>query len=535
MSKAYSLFSQRVNPQSEPIPGKDMVKNEAGGYVFKKEAWAAFERFLVLGSEGGTYYVSAENLTKENALNTIACIREDGRRAVDTIVNVSSSGRAPKNDPAIFALALAASTEDLKTRQIALDNLDKVCRIPTHLFHFMTYVKNMRGFGRGLRTAIAKWYNDKPVESMAFHAVKYQSRDGWSNSDVVRLAHPKTSERVRNLVYQWMHKGYEIDGADILPKIIHGFEAAKAANPQETVDLIREYNLTREMVSSETLKSPEVWEALLEKMPLEAMIRNLGNMSKVGLVKPLSDASKLIRERLSDQELLKKARIHPIGVLVALKIYAQGKGMLGKGEWNVDQNIVDALDDAFYKTFDYLTPTNKRFLIGVDMSGSMMGSGFRGGMLPNAGSTPLAPCEIAASLAMAVLKTEKNSYVCGFAREFRDLNISSKMRLDEVIQKCLSSTFGSTDCAVPMIHALKEKLNVDAFVVITDNDTYIGRIHPSQALNQYRERTGINAKQVVLAVTAGKFTIADPKDRNAMDIAGFDTSTPSVISDFIRG
>lgn len=533
--KAYSSFSKRVTPQNEPIPGRNMVKNAAGGFVFEKEAWSKFERFLILGSEGGTYYVSAQVLTKENALNTIACIEKDGRRAVDLIVNVSESGRAPKNDPAIFALALAASADDLQTRQIALDNLSKVCRIPTHLFHFMEYVKNMRGMGRGLRTALAKWYLDKDTDSLAYHAVKYQSRDGWSNSDVVRLAHPKTNEEIKNLIFQWMHKGYEIEHREKLPNVIHGFEAAKTANPQETVGLIKEFNLSREMVASETLKSPEVWEALLDKMPVEAMIRNLGNMTKVGLIKPLSEASNQIINRLQNEDKLKKARIHPIGVLIALKIYAQGKGMKGSGEWNPDQRIVDALDDAFYKTFEYLEPTNKRFLIGVDMSGSMMGSGWRGGGLPDVAGTPLAPCEVAAALSMAVIKTEKNSYVCGFAERFRDLNITSKMRLDEVVKKSLSSTFGRTDCAIPMLHALDKRINVDAFIVITDNDTYAGAIHPSQALNQYREKMGINAKQVVLAVTASKFTIADPKDSNALDIAGFDSATPAVISDFVRG
>ena len=85
------------------------------------------------------------------------------------------------------------------------------------------------------------------------------------------------------------------------------------------------------------------------------------------------------------------------------------------------------------------------------------------------------------------------------------------------------------------MYATQEKIPVDAFIVITDNETYAGRIHPSQALARYREKMGINAKEVVVGTTATPFTIADPKDLNTLDVVGFDTSVPTVISNFIRG
>ena len=32
-----------------------MVENNAGGFVFKLDEWKQLERFLILGSEGGTF------------------------------------------------------------------------------------------------------------------------------------------------------------------------------------------------------------------------------------------------------------------------------------------------------------------------------------------------------------------------------------------------------------------------------------------------------------------------------------------------
>lgn len=539
--KAYKTFSTLKTSQREAIPGRtDQVKNHHGGMVFELDDMKAFERFLILGSEGGTYYVGERQLTKENALRVIKAIAHNGRAAVDLIVGVSDSGRAPKNDPAIFALAIAASAASPATRQYALAALPKVCRIPTHLFHFLTYVKQFRGFGRGLRTALAKWYNEQEVGKLAYEVVKYQQRDGWSNADVLRLAHPKTLDPARNGVYKWVVDGIEDVRKLGLPisSITAGFELAKDAPTKELVQLIKDYNLSREMLPTEALKSPEVWEALLDRMPFNALIRNLGNLSKVGLLKPLSYASKLVVEKLHNAEGIKKARLHPIAVLVALKTYKQGHGVLGKGEWSPVPAVVDALDDAFYLAFEQMEPTGKRLVIGLDVSGSMDAA---------IAGLPLTCAEAGAAMALACAKSESEYYIMGFSgdtkkgswwvnkkSEFRDLGFTSRTRLDEALKVTRECTFGPTDCALPMVWATKNEIKADAFIVITDNETWAGNIQPSQALNEYRKKSGINAKQIVIGMTASKFTIADPTDFNCLDVVGFDTATPQAVQEFVR-
>ena len=49
-----------------------------------------------------------------------ACLAEDGARVVRRAVEISESGRAPKNDPALFVLAMAAGLGDDATRAAAL-------------------------------------------------------------------------------------------------------------------------------------------------------------------------------------------------------------------------------------------------------------------------------------------------------------------------------------------------------------------------------------------------------------------------------
>ena len=188
-------FATRVRamltPQSEPVPGSGQVPNSAGGYAWAINQWDRLDRFLVLGSEGGTYYVGERKLTLENAHAVADCLAEDGPRVVARVVEMSESGRAPRNDPALFVLAMAAGLGDDPTRAAALAALPRVARTGTHLFHWLQYVRGFRGWGRGVRRAVAGWYTQKAPRELAYQLLKYPSRDGWSHRDALRLAHPR--------------------------------------------------------------------------------------------------------------------------------------------------------------------------------------------------------------------------------------------------------------------------------------------------------------------------------------------------------
>jgi len=513
-------------PQSKPIPGreKDMTTNNAGGFAFRADSFARLERFLILGSEGGTYYVGESDLTKQNVDNVRACIQEDGVRAVQAIVDVSAAGRAPKNDPALYALALAASYgPDVKVREAALAALPQVARIGTHLFQFCAFIDTMRGWGPALRRAVGQWYLDKPVDKVAYQLVKYQQRNGWSHRDVLRLAHPNPgSDASRKALFTWTVKG---ESAAALPNLIQAFEQAKKADEKGLPVLIRDCGLTREMIPTEHQKSIAVWEALLDKMPLTAMIRTLGRMGAVGLLAPFSEAAKQACSRLADRELLRKARVHPIQVLAALLTYKTGHGQKGSLSWVPVPQVVDALNEAFYRAFEFVEPTGKRFYLGIDVSGSMTSGAVAGldGLTPNLG---------AAAMAMLIARTEPNHFIGGFSTHFVDLGISAGDRLDAATAKCQRS-FGGTDCAVAITHALARQYPVDAFVVITDGETWAGDIHASQALTQYRQRMGLDAKLIVINMVANRTRVGDPGDSGSLDIVGFDASVPMLINGFI--
>jgi 60 kDa SS-A/Ro ribonucleoprotein len=531
--------------QADVPPG--MVRNTAGGAAYPVDDWKRLERFLVLGSEGGSYYATERALTRENAAGTIACLDADPARAVDMIVAVSDSGRAPKNEPALFALALGAASEQEATRAAAMKALPKVARTGTHLFQFADAVNGLRGWGRGLRRAVADWYLGKPVDKLALQAVKYKQREGWSHRDLLRLAHPAAEEAdaARRALFDWMC-GREVS-PDALPALARAHdEAQKAETAEEVARLIREASLPREAVPPEWQNDKAVWDALLADMPMGAMIRTLNRMTSAGLLAPMSDAAAFVVERLKDPKALAKARVHPLALLIAHATYAGGRGLKGRLSWDPVREIVDALDEAFYLAFETVEPSNKRILLALDVSGSMDAGQVAG--------APITPREGAAAMALVTVATEPNTHTlafsaggpqawtspfgsrwAGYTDGLEPLALSPRQRLDDVVKAMRAMKFGGTDCALPMLYALDRKLEVDAFVIYTDSETWAGKIHPVEALQRYRVETGIPAKLVVVGMIANQFTIADPSDAGTLDVVGFDAAAPAVIADFLRG
>ena len=531
-----------ATPQAEPIPGSAQAPNSAGGYAWPVDDWQRFDRFLLFGTERGTYYIRERTLTQENAATVAACIVADGPRAVRRVVEISEAGRAPTNDPALFVLAMAAGLGDDVTRAAALAALPAVARTGTHLFHWLQYVKAYRGWGRGVRTAVGRWYSARPPGDLAYQILKYRQRDGWSHRDALRLAHPKPPSYEHDVLFRYATRGWDaIAGSNALRTDIGGrleaVEALRDMTPAEAARVIRIYKLTREMLPTELLTDPVVWEALLESMPLGALVRNLGVMSGIGLLEAGSDAVATVVARLGDRDAIRRARVHPLALLVALRTYAQGAGVRGDGRWTPVAQIVDALDGAFYLAFENAPSTGKRVMLALDVSGSM-GSPVHG--------MPSVTCrDASAAMALVTAATEPRHRFVAFTRGsvpsmWSDLNsgltplsISPRQRLDDVVKSISGLPFGGTDCALPMVEALKHRWAVDVFVVYTDNETWAGNIHPAEALRAYRERMGIPAKLVVVGMTSNGFSIADPDDAGMLDVVGFDTATPQVISEFV--
>ena len=81
-----------------------MVPNSAGGHAYPVDDMCRLRRFLILGSEGGSYYADERKLTLENAAAVKWCIDNDGPKAIYEIslhqpARTGSQGRAHRSSP----------------------------------------------------------------------------------------------------------------------------------------------------------------------------------------------------------------------------------------------------------------------------------------------------------------------------------------------------------------------------------------------------------------------------------------------------
>ena len=525
-------YSNDLIPKNctEADRSKTMIAGQGGGYGFEITLTDRLNRFLILGHEGGTYYAGQRELT----LETVDCLDDlvelGPEIAVDQIVEVSQAGRAPSNTPAIFALAYLTSKVGTRESFLAMRAMPKVCRTSTHLFQYLNFCKDLgRGWGTAFKAAVAKWYTDKTPISLAYQVTKYRNREGWTHRDVLRKCHAYGSKE-QNEIFdyvtkpeQWLTRARIFSPAEVLLAATE--ESRNPIEPQRAIQLINNYDLAREHLHTSLLNDIGVWDALIHNnMPMTAMIRNLGKMSSVGLLGLGSEAVSTVCDRLTNESDLKKSRIHPFQLLVAKKVYQRGCGVRGSLSWTVLPQILDALEDGFYKSFEYLEPTGKTIAIGVDCSYSMSN--------PVIGSELVNCREAAAVMAMVIARTERNYIIRGFSETLVDLGVTARDTLDSCMQKLKRSDWKTTRCSALIEWAEKENLNVDAFAIMTDNETNRGP-HPYSALQSYRGHSGCDAKLGVFGFAHSNFSIADPNDSGMMDFIGFDSYSPMLFNQFI--
>lgn len=523
--------SNSRTPQSQPLPG--MVPNQGGGYSFEINDLQKVERFLKLGTEGGTYYIGEKELTQKNAEAVVRCLKTNARAVIDLAYDVSFNNKTVKNDYPLFVLAMATAPDFVASaadRKYAWEKLNEIARTGTHLLQFVNYMESFRGWGKAAKQHIGNWFNSKPVDKLEYQFLKYRDRAGWHMRDILRMAHPNPEETwdsdeqmvQRKAMYQWIVKGEKSEDLPVRLGIMLDLQRPDVTTNQ-VLKAIEVFGLPWEAVPYQFLADKKVLKAVLQKMPVGATLRQLGKMTANGALAPLSDEVELVVERLVSEENLAKARIHPIQILLAQKVYGSGRGVKGSLSWTPDRRIMQALEKAFYLSFKYVEPTGKKIALAVDCSGSMTWGATTGGLMP---------AEIGVAMATVMANVEPKTLLMAFDTVTDILHYPTEPNMSD-ISRIINNKGGGTNCASPIEKLIEKNIKVDAIVMITDSVTWAGDRHVVEAARQYVRKFG-QTKFVNVAATANHYTNFDPQDVNALEVAGFDGTVPEVINDFIR-
>ena len=553
MKNPLARVSTVATAQSRPIPGRDQVRNAAGGYVFAKDLWTKVEDFLILGTTGGTYYVSDDTLTETNVDVLFEAVAEDGPRLVGLIAGISTARppRAPKPSPALFALAAAAAKGDPATVQAVKAAFPQVVRTTDHLAMFFGYWKNLAGkagadgrrpspvTGRAMRTTLGSFFTVGDIHQVAFRAIKARQRatpagEAMALRDIIRIAHPAGPTTAHGTLIGWLAGKVSDDEARAALSDVDDFLAAQSATtPAEAIGVIRDRRVPWEFLPSDVLADKDVWTELSQTVGLTALIRNLARMTRIGTLAPFAEANRAVMDRLANGDALARARVHPMDLFLALKAYSSGRSQPAPHKtpqtWQPVGVITDALANAYELSFGAVEPSGRRLLVAVDSSASMS----RWSRVVSGGSPLGTAYEVANAMALMLARIEgPNVHVIDVDTVVHSSRITPRTSLGE-----LASWWGSgggTDMSLPFSWALDRRLEVDGVVVLTDNETWAGRQHPVQALEAYRRTVNPRVRVVVVSMTATGTMIADPADEGVLNVAGLDSSLPRLITGFVR-
>lgn len=452
-------------------------------------------------------------------------------------------------------------------------------RTPTDLFTLMNYVRQFRGTGSLVRDTLNNWIGYRDDNRLALQAVKYRQRNGWTLRDILRVSHYKMGNMdkntVRRALIDWiahrdnvgsatlrtevvggkkvvLNKDNRIQSAHKAPKqsnldtlaivrknfpVINGYYLAnEATSVAEVVEAVERNSLPWECVPDQWLREVSVWEALINDIGAMALVRNLGRLGSIGFFNRSGNV-KAVCDLLTNADYIQKSGIHPFAIFAAYSVYKKGRGNKGSLTWSVNNTVLDSLDRAFFLAFKNVKATGKLIMQGVDISGSMWGCSW------NEASYDFSAAHAAAAVALITARVEAEAgrapTTLGFTNTLADfgrLNENTTLKTMDKKMREMSRLMGSTDARLLIEYATRHNIAVEAFVLYTDNEhNGYGRKSVTDCLEEYRRKTGIQARLICIAFTATHFSVADAKDPLQLDIVGFDASAPALLSEFIRG
>lgn len=511
-------------PDMCPSPDYGMVVNDGGGVSYCIDNMSMFHRFLILGNESSSYVAS--NSLEGLTCSCIELLLSKGKanEMLQMILRVSMEGLAPKQSYLLFALAKMAEFSEETRRLVFEVALGPVCRTFSALAEFLHHFDKL-SWGSNTRKAVSRWMFQQLPRDLAYQFTKYRNRYGFTPRDVLRLSHPKPIGHMDayNDVFAYaVGKWNPRNCVSPIAEYLIAADAIRTTTCLHTAKhLIEKHRFGWEHVGQQKLlKYPEVWNAFLANgMTYHALLRNLVRMLQLPNAPQCLDIPR-ITQQLVNKDNIQRSRVHPIQVLQAMRM--------------VDNKVdpctalaeVDvALHIAFHESFQNVQPTHKRFLLAVDVSGSMEAAKCVG--MPH-----LTARDAASALALAFLKREPFVVPVAFSKGLTKLPIHKEQTIQEAINATSCLPFQQTDCSLPIEYALEHNMVVDCFVIITDNETNCNVRHPHVVLKEYREMLNPSAKLIVLATSTNSVSIADPKDKGMLDIAGMDSSVFQVMHQF---
>ncbi len=524
MSRARQIFGQPTAP-------KPTTRNLSGAAAFGKSDEEAYLQMLLTNTLGNTYYTRQFDHVQGSKELHERMVADDPKFVEKAIVYARNQGYM-RTQP---IMGLAYLSLPVQTWNGCFERaFDNVIRTPKDLEDFTTIRKSLatqeREFrhrepngtyttvrrvtssvgGRRVKDTVNIWLKAKINE---YWAIKYGARGngGYSLFDLFSIYRPDFG--YENPIVRYLKNG------DVAPseKQLWNFELLKrATSTEDKIRAIRDGRLPHEVSTSFAGTDKGVWFAIIDQLPVFALLKNLATLERHGVI---GEARDKIRRTLQNAETIKKSKILPYRFLEAEKHVTTG--------W-----VRDALRDALELAFDNIPDIQGETAVLLDCSPSMKPLDYRN---PHGRGMNDNTMEVASVFATALCRKAQDSALVAFDADAEIIHVSSR---DSVLTQAAKvaqwGVRGGTSPGNALNLLTNRSGRYDNIIVITDGQENTGTPF-AHALMQYRSIKNPNVKTFVLDVSPNNRQSITPSDPYVNYFYGWSDQVLQYISMASRG
>jgi 60 kDa SS-A/Ro ribonucleoprotein len=503
-----NIFGTRTNT----IPKPDGL-NHAGGPSYTRSLEEQCLQVMMTGVWQNTYYADQQTLVQEALTVFQQMALKDSVLFAKMIVFARNKGfirTAP-----ITALVVL-STADVTSFCQAFP---LVIRTPNDLKDFVTVVRSRQlrqGMGRAVKRTIGDWLNNLSE----YHTIKYGSKGSdWSLRDILRLVRPVPKSQRSSVMFNYLRDGLTTENAvnvkTLLPQVATVELLKDTTDQTEQLALITQGRLPYEVVVGAIKPTVEIWTALMEQMPIFALLRHLNTLNKAGVFADRK-AVQYVVGRLTDQKVIQNSKILPFRFFTAHNSLDD----------SVPRAISEALETALEISFENMPMLEGRVCVGPDTSGSMSS------LVSAQGKTRF--IDIAAIFTAAMLRKTDDALILPFDTRIHPCKLSSRDTLMTTARSLAAYGGGGTNVGAPLEFLLEKKIPVDVFIGITDCESWHGRGF-MPAWRDYKKKVNPNAKAFLLTIAPYRHAVAPESEGDVYFIYGWSENVLPFIAQTLSG
>ncbi len=504
------LFNSNPKSAVSDVPAAN-AKNHAGGRAYKLSSAVSLAKYCVCGTFNDTYQAGAEE-----QLDKVLALCDD----VDdeTIARIAIYGRTQasmKDTPALLVARLATTNVAL-CKQV----FPRVIDSPKMLRNFVQIIRSGKVCRKSLGTApkrLVQNYLNGLTDEQLFRANVGNSP---SLADIIKLTHPSPGDnKAREALYAYiLGKEPKNHDKDYLLPLIREFEAFKKDMSKDIP------NVPFQMLTALPL-TKEHWSKIAERASWTQVRMNLNTFERHGVLEDQRIVD-LLAEKLSNPEEVRRSRVMPYQLFTTFMNVS-----------TMPQKIKNALQAAMEVAIDNVPCLEGNVYVGVDVSGSMTHAvtGNRGSV-----TTKSRYVDIAALIAAAIVRKNKDAVILPFDTEVRAMNINAHDSIMTNAQKLASIRGGGTDVSSPIRYLNDRKLKASLVIIVSDCESwkaYAGKRYGKSTplMHEWNElvKTNPGSKLVNIDISPSD-TAQISTTANTMLVGGFSDAVFDVLSSFLR-